>query len=213
MYVIGWGCIARLLVCVTYHCTTMLPCVVCSFGNPLLCLFLDSSHRSQDASEKYPTMQHFVTEMCTHVCAHFCDKMLHCGIWDKCIWGFVRVVYGRAWLPWHHHLNAVHCRCMHGPWVDILNIAILLLWGFPAEIFIFHFADLKIYISDNIWLNTHYDDMVVFKILHLRSVFISKCSFTCVFNSSPPSATYKHQWIAAALVQRFACSAPSHYLN
>ena len=33
------------------------------------------------------TMHHFVTEMCT--CAHFCYKMLHCGIFIWCFVGFV----------------------------------------------------------------------------------------------------------------------------
>ena len=28
-----------------------------------------------------------------HTCAHFCYKMLHCGIWHICILGFVRWVY------------------------------------------------------------------------------------------------------------------------
>ena len=28
----------------------------------------------------YPTMHHFVTEMCT--CAHFCYKVVHCGMFD-----------------------------------------------------------------------------------------------------------------------------------
>ena len=28
-----------------------------------------------------------------HMCAHFCQKMVHCGIWDRCIMGFVRLVY------------------------------------------------------------------------------------------------------------------------
>ena len=28
-----------------------------------------------------------------HICAHFCYKMLHCGIWDWCIVGFAQRVY------------------------------------------------------------------------------------------------------------------------
>ena len=43
---------------------------------------------------RYPTMPHIVTEMCTR-CAHFCYKMLHCGIWHRCIQGIVRWVYTR----------------------------------------------------------------------------------------------------------------------
>ena len=32
-----------------------------------------------------------------HTCAHFCYKMLHCGIWHRCILGFVRWVYLFIW--------------------------------------------------------------------------------------------------------------------
>ena len=28
-----------------------------------------------------------------HTCAHFCYKIMHCGIWDWCIVGFVKQVY------------------------------------------------------------------------------------------------------------------------
>ena len=110
----------------------------------------------------YPTMQHFVTEMCTHVhisvtkccilwygtdafwdlwdghmctfllqnvalwdmaqmhsgicemdiCAHFCYKMLHSGIWYRCILGFVR------WTCAHFCYKMLHCgiwyRCILG---------------------------------------------------------------------------------------------------
>ena len=34
--------------------------------------------KSHDAPVPYSTMQHLATEMCTH--AHFCYKMIHCGI-------------------------------------------------------------------------------------------------------------------------------------
>ena len=39
---------------------------------------MDMFRKSHNASVSYPTMHHFVTEMCT--CAHFCHKMVHCGI-------------------------------------------------------------------------------------------------------------------------------------
>ena len=34
-----------------------------------------------------------------HTCAHFCCKMVHCGMWDGCIVEFVQQVYcrGRTW--------------------------------------------------------------------------------------------------------------------
>ena len=39
----------------------------------------------------HPAMHHFVTEMCTR--AHFCYKMVHCGLWNWYIMGFVQHVY------------------------------------------------------------------------------------------------------------------------
>ena len=64
----------------------------------------DPPHKSHNASHKYPIMHHFITETCTH----FSYKMAHCGIWDWCTGGFVRLVYwkGRIWiiileLTWH----------------------------------------------------------------------------------------------------------------
>ena len=43
-------------------------------------------------------MQLFISHSATfcninvHACAHICYKMVHCGIWDSCIVGFVRLV-------------------------------------------------------------------------------------------------------------------------
>ena len=51
----------------------------------------EPSHNSHKTLDNYPTMHHFVTEMCTR--AHFCYIMVHCGIWDWCIVGFVQQVY------------------------------------------------------------------------------------------------------------------------
>ena len=42
---------------------------------------------------QYPTMQHYVAEMCTYMCARFCFKMVHCGIFHWCIVRYVRWVY------------------------------------------------------------------------------------------------------------------------
>ena len=49
------------------------------------CVFL----YSHDASDKYPTLHHFVKEMCTRVYISE-TKILHCRIWDWCIAGFVQ---------------------------------------------------------------------------------------------------------------------------
>ena len=61
--------------------------------HPVTMDHIDPSHKSHNASNKYPTMHHFLTEMCTH--AHFCYKMVHCWIWDRSIVGFMRLVYWR----------------------------------------------------------------------------------------------------------------------
>ena len=61
-------------------CTAMQPCCVFS-----------PSHKSDNASDEYPTVYYFVTEICTH--AHFCYNMLQCGIGDGCIVGFMQQVY------------------------------------------------------------------------------------------------------------------------
>ena len=58
------------------------------------CISIVPSHKSHDASDKYTTMHHFVTELC--MCAHFCYKKVHYGIWDQCIMGFVRLVYSQS---------------------------------------------------------------------------------------------------------------------
>ena len=44
---------------------------------------IDPSHKSHNASDKYPTMHHFVTEMCTYV---------HISVTKWCIMGYRTVV-------------------------------------------------------------------------------------------------------------------------
>ena len=46
------------------------------------------AHKSHNASDKYPVMHHCCNRH-VHTCAHFCYKMVHCGICDQCIVGFV----------------------------------------------------------------------------------------------------------------------------
>ena len=49
-------------------------------------------------------MRHcFVTDICTHVHSSFI-KMLHCGMWDRCIVGFVK----RVKQPWMMWINILH---------------------------------------------------------------------------------------------------------
>ena len=52
---------------------------------------IDLFHKSHNAPVPYPTMHHFVTDV--HICAHFCYKMVHCGVFDWCIVRFVTLVY------------------------------------------------------------------------------------------------------------------------
>ena len=53
--------------------------------------WLEASHKLLNTSDKYLTKNHFVTNV--HMRAYFCYKMMHCGIWDWCIMGFVQQVY------------------------------------------------------------------------------------------------------------------------
>ena len=41
---------------------------------------LELLHKSHNARVPYPTMHHFVTDIHVHVCAKFCYKMVHYGI-------------------------------------------------------------------------------------------------------------------------------------
>ena len=70
---------------------------------PLLMMWqahIDPSDKCHHALDKYPTMHNFVTEMFTH--AHFCYKMMHCGIWDWCMVGFVQQAYWNV-LQWSNN--------------------------------------------------------------------------------------------------------------
>ena len=49
---------------------------------------IDPSHKSHNASDKYPTMQHFVTEMCTHV---------HISVTKCCIMGYDTDAFWDLW--------------------------------------------------------------------------------------------------------------------
>ena len=53
--------------------------------------WIEPSLQSHNALHKYPTMHHFLTDVCTH--AHFCYKMVHCGIRNWCTLGSVTLVY------------------------------------------------------------------------------------------------------------------------
>ena len=50
-------------------------------------------------------MHHFATERCTG--AHFCYKMVYCGMWDWCIMGFAQQLYSHWWIFSHWSLGDV----------------------------------------------------------------------------------------------------------
>ena len=49
----------------------------------------DPSRIPYNAMDKYATMHHFVYDGNVHTCANLCYKMVHCGIRDWCLVGFV----------------------------------------------------------------------------------------------------------------------------
>ena len=100
--------------------------------------WIDPSHKSHDALDKYPMMHHFGTEMCRH--AHFCCKMVHCGIFVWCILGFVswvscilnlwRYVYHRSFqlnlfiTPFVFISSLIFTKCGQHLWVIISPLSI-----------------------------------------------------------------------------------------
>ena len=58
----------------------------------------DPSYKSYNSFDKYPTMRHFVTEMCTHV-PIFVTK---CGTWDWYIVEFAQLVIYDDVTKWKH---------------------------------------------------------------------------------------------------------------
>ena len=59
---------------------------------------IDLSHKSHNAPVPHHTMHHFVSEMC----AHFCNTMVHFGIFVLCAVGFVgSILYKKAFSQEH----------------------------------------------------------------------------------------------------------------
>ena len=61
----------------------------------------------------HPTVYSTNIPQCTILqqkCAHFCCKMVHCGIWDWCIVGFVQQVYWAIFFIQKHALHNVTCQ-------------------------------------------------------------------------------------------------------
>ena len=111
-------------------------------------LAIDPSRKSHNASDKYPTMQYSVTEMCTHV--HIpVNKMVHCEIWDWYSVGFVQQVYWdtTSWIIYtepsttHNNINkddsawqwvsepiVYRVNCMKENWITWIWTWYLLVW-------------------------------------------------------------------------------------
>ena len=70
-------------------------CVYVSWSMHEVCTLvaIAPSRESHSAFERYPTIHHLVTEICSDVCAHFCYKVVHCWIWAWWIVAFAQRVY------------------------------------------------------------------------------------------------------------------------
>ena len=96
-----------------------------SSGTPLdwVMMKIDLIYKSHNAPVPYPTMHQSHIPQCTspishnvpfcnrnvHMCAHFCYKMVHCGIFVWCIVGFARWDYWNpiASTPFIHHFDGL----------------------------------------------------------------------------------------------------------
>ena len=93
------------------------------------------SYKSHNASDKYPTTQHFVTEMCT--CVHISVTKwcivgyLSEALWDLCNRFNGKPCYNRPWYnrTWLHHWKLIAMRLLDfhptylfkSKWLDLLN--------------------------------------------------------------------------------------------
>ena len=76
---------------------------------------IDPSHGYKNALAKYPTMHHVITGVCTY--AHFCDKMVHSGIWDWRIVRLVQQVYSHV-LQTNYGRRLLNITCKYSAWVS-----------------------------------------------------------------------------------------------
>ena len=65
--------------------------VIMDIFTPRTLSCVDLIHKSHNAPVLYSTMHNFITEM--YMCAHFCYKMVHCGIFIQHIVRFLRWVH------------------------------------------------------------------------------------------------------------------------
>ena len=73
---------------ITYKCNSSLTKPPLKLGHSEW--VIDPSHKSYNASGKYHAMHHFVIHIFCYISV---TKMMHCGILDWCIVGFVQRVY------------------------------------------------------------------------------------------------------------------------
>ena len=74
---------------------TILYQILITFQEVFNCKGIDLSHKSHNAPDKYPTMHHFVTEMCTHV---------HISVTKWCIMGYLS---DASWHFWDGYTNII----------------------------------------------------------------------------------------------------------
>ena len=87
----------------------------------------DPSHKSHNASDKYPTMHHFVTEMCTHVhisVTKWCNVNIWTGaFWDLWDWFIVDPYYTGVLIALGVNIMAVDalapCITRSSPWCSL----------------------------------------------------------------------------------------------
>ena len=101
---------------------------------------IDTFDEYHNAADKYQTMHHFATVMCTR--AHFCYKIMHCEIWDWCIVKSCntcphhKVTSAHDREHWHNHC----CLNLYLNWLfscDNPVDALKIMYTFAAEIYYF----------------------------------------------------------------------------
>ena len=76
-----------------------------------------------------------------HTCAHFCHKVVHCGIWHRCIVEFVRLAYCFYWWIFFYVdarsiIKYPQCEFMNFHLYDLNNLVAILGMCFKTQIFV-----------------------------------------------------------------------------
>ena len=80
------------------------------------------SHKSHNASDKYPTMHHFVTEMCTHVHISVTKGCIvghgTGALWDLCNRSIVSSLPQSCRIEFPGNQMRLHCLCGPAGWIQ-----------------------------------------------------------------------------------------------